>query len=220
MLNNTPWLWNARQTAANMTARTSNGIRILQGKRAKGQSNPSQEYLDNQLAAALIWPLFRKAPGIIRSMFTTIPEGEYAANDFFKYAYNNAINFVGPGNVTITEGDILFSKGLMTPTPITSVIADDSDNTIDINYNATPVDASQQDDDFVSFIAHNVTQNKWTQLYQYNQRSSIQDPIPVDAGFMTTGDTINVWLQFDAYPGGINEGTSSNSAFATTVVVA
>lgn len=219
-INRSPWLWGARKTAAGMTNRTSNGIQIYQGKRAPGQSNPSSKYTDSQLASALIWPYFRLGVGVIESQYTTVPNGQYAANQFFAKTYKEAVTFVSPGNVTINETLIKFSRGLMSPTPIISVVADDSANDITITTSLLPSDATQELTDYLTAIIHNTTNNQWYTLQGYNQRASIIAPITLPASFMTTGDELNVWVSAYADPFAPNAGTSSTDVYEATVVVA
>lgn len=220
MINNTPWLWNGRKTAAGMTARTSNGIRILQGRRARGQSNPSQQYLDSQVAAQVIWPIFRAAQGIIRSLWTNVQTGRYAANEFYKKTYDNAITFPAPLTPVVSYPDLQFTNGVMTPTGFLTLVADVSLNTVVAAYSALPSDASQLTTDVLWYVIHNRTADKWVSGASATRGDASTGGIVATNLTMTAGDTLDFYGGFQGDVGTLNAGSVSPSTFITTTVIA
>lgn len=223
MINNTPWLWGVTQSAANMTGRTSNGIMILQGKRAKGQSNPSEEFLSNQAVSRLIWPLFRAAQGFVRKLWTSVPTGRYAANEFFRVNRAGAMDFTDPLNPVVEPANLVFSRGTMTSTSPLTVVADVSDNKVVVTFPATAADESQNVGDLVGIVIHNRSKNKWL---SYTEDHGVRGDgttgnIAVNPMLsMAAGDNIDIYLSFAADPFTINYPGTSESVYATTVAVA
>src|SRR5713226_570844 len=120
MINRSPWLWGVRKTAAGLTGRTSLGIQILQGKRAKGQSNPSDAYIQAQNALRILTSINGKIATIIRNGFTQLMPGWSGYSAFTSYGYANAIDLSAPPDATLIDANLLVTKGSMTPTPLTS----------------------------------------------------------------------------------------------------
>jgi Family of unknown function (DUF6266) len=221
MINNSPWLWGDTKTAAGMTTRTSRGQHIIQGKRAKGQSNPSNDYKSAQQAAAAIWPYFRKAGGFVRQFFKTIPTGSTAAAEFYKYAYNNAFTPDGFGGGSLDIANIVYAKGTMTPTSILTFAGDVSDNAITATWPTTNADASQQNDDIAEYVILNVTQNKAISGTLANQRSTgTAGSIVPPAGFLVAGDVIKLYLSFTSNTTPLMDVNQSTSVYETAIVTA
>ncbi|HSW92239.1 MAG TPA: hypothetical protein VLG09_06355, partial [Candidatus Saccharimonadales bacterium] len=160
MINYSPWLFNARRTAANMTGRNSRGQSILQGRRAKGTFTPSNGTLSAHVAAALIWPLFQHVPGFIREFFTGLSNGQTAASQFYAHAYTHAFTPDGSGGGSLDEAAIAYAKGTMTPTSILTFTGDVSDNALNFTWPAAVSDSSQNATDVPWYVIRNITQDK------------------------------------------------------------
>ncbi len=220
MINNSPWLWNDNKTAAGMTTRTSRGQRIIQGKRTKGQSNPSEAYLLSQRIAAVIWPYFRYASGFIKQFWTRKTTGQTAASQFYAYTYDNAMDTTDPMAPVIVPADLKFATGTMTPTPILTLTGDVSDNEIRFTWTAAPSDDSQNSNDAVWYVLRNRTKNIW-------RSGSISDRSSGDSGAIVpgslniaAGDIIDLYANFLGVEGEPNAGLVSDSAFKTATVTA
>lgn len=222
MLNNSPWLWNARQTAAGLTARISLGIRILQGRRAKGQSNPSPEYVQNQAVAGFLWPVFRQIAGQVRPGFTDLQPGQSAANVWFQENRDNAFDLSSPPAATFTPATFSIGRGVITPTAITTPAADVSSSIVTVNFSTTPADQSQSADDRVLLVIYNPTTDRWAvqNTGPATRADGIASVSPLPAGFMSAGDTINIYVAFVGGPTGNYPGKSSTSVRTTVVATA
>lgn len=220
MINRSPWLWNANKTAAGLTARTSNGVKILQGKRTPGQSNPSTEFIQSQVAANLLWPLFRSVPGFIREHFTTIPAGEYAANRW--YADNYAgLDLSVPSTATIIPANLVFSKGLMAPTSGVSITsADQSAATVQFTWPTTITDSTQLATDIVQYVFRLRGTGAMRSGTATARSTGDSGPISVAGMGMLAGDVIDVYASFLGTPGQPNEGMTSLSVQNNATVVA
>lgn len=224
MLNNSPWLWNGRKTAAGMTARTSRGQRILQGKRAKGQSNPSEKYIFSQKVAAILWPVFRGVAGFIVDNFQNIPTGSTPAAEWYKINYFTGISGVAPGNPSLAPGGLIFAKGTMSQTAYNSLVADASAHSITFNWNATPSDSSQEATDLLGFVIYTPNGNSGGPKMM-SGRSGVRSDgtityTGIPAGWFAAGDAVYVYPTFRGATGEANEGMISQTAELDTVVVA
>lgn len=220
MINRSPWLWGARKTAAGMTGRTSNGIQILQGRRAKGQSNPSEAYIGSQVAASLLWPIFRSASGFIKMLWYNVPSGQYASNAFFKRNYDNALDFTDPMNPVVIPANLIFASGVMTPTVPTSAVADVSVGNVVVDFPDTPSDASQSANDGSWMVIVNRTKNITVSGSGgiRSDGSAVLSVIPELQAVV--GNTIDIYLSFNNN-GTIDPATSgSETRYITTTVVA
>lgn len=221
MLNNSPWLWHATQTAANMTGRNSLGIDILQGKRKKGITNESIQVLQSQAAAALIWPMFRKAPGFIRDQFTAPrAPGISAANQFYQFLYDNAINFDGMGGAALNLDDVIFAKGLMTPTNILTATGSVATHSIVFTWPTALSDSSQESTDVGWYVVYNATQDKTGSASVVARSAGTSGTIVLPTGFMALTDDVRIYVNFAGAVGASNEGTSSTSKVEAVIISA
>lgn len=219
MKNNSPWLWNANQTAAGMTARTSNGIRILQGRRAPGTFTPSEKTINAHAAAAIIWPWFRKAIGFVRTMFTNVPTGRSAANEFYKRFYEYGISSHTSPTPAVVEAGILYSQGLMTPTPITNVVADESTNFLTFDYEPLPADATQLATDESWLVVRNLNNENTISTSTGVRSDGASGNLSMAPLDVSVGHILAIYHNFRGADETLNEGTTSNSYYITTTVV-
>lgn len=221
MINNSPWLWGDRKSAAGMTARNSRGQHILQGKRAKGQSNPSPGYLSSQVAAHLIWPYFRKAAGFVRQFFKGLPTGSTAAAEFYKYAYVNGFTPDGTGSGTLDVDGIVYAKGTMTQTNTLTFTGDVSDDAIVFTFPTTNADASQSATDKAWYVIINLSQNKTISGAIPGTRSGgTSGTIVPPAGFLVAGNNLELYLHFVSDVTPVTETNVSTSVIAHATVTA
>lgn len=205
----------------NITLRAFRSETVAQGKRAKGQSNQSPEYIQSQAAAGILTNIYRLIAAAVKVGFTSKASNQSQYNAFYSEAYKNALDLSSPPTATLVPADLLVSKGVMTPTAIDSITADSSAKTVIIGRSIEAVDATQNVQDLVSAVLYNETQDKWLSFVDFNQRASDpNDPLNTTTGFMTTGDTVRAYLFYRGYPTQTNAGTSSNSVNGTTTVVA
>lgn len=220
MINNSPWLWHATQTAANMTGRNVLGIDILQGKRKKGLINPSQKVLDSETVAAIFWPIFRSVQGFIRQYWSNPPARMYRANAWYQAAYNDAANFTVPGSPTVNELNIQFTSGVMTPTLISSANAIAGTHRVDFSWNPAVADASQSADDVVVFIIKNSSKNRVVSGAIAQRSDGGSGVISVPDLLLEEDDLVNIYAGFIGVEGQTNFGTVSDSRVIQVVTVA
>lgn len=219
MLNNSPWLWNARKTAAGMTARTSNDRRILQGRRAKGQSNPSPQYIQAQGIAGVIWGIWHQVSGFIKSNWGNIAPGLNAANEWFKLMYEFGFDKSGAPDFTNEYDGWNFANGSMTLTEPTTLTAVASTSVIHIDWNPAVADGSQNANDVAWYVIFDRDSGRSITGSLPGARSTgASGIIAGDTLLMTAGDHLDAYLSFTALPTEPNAGMQSRSGYITAVV--
>lgn len=199
-----------------MTGRTSLGLQILQGRRAKGQSNPSPEFIQAQAAGRIITGIFQKIPQVIDNGFMNVGPGQSPYNLFYKNTYNSAIDLSSPPAASLVPADLMTSKGSITQTGYSSTpTAVSATHLVHVAWPATIVDGSQLADDLSNIAIHNRTQDKWYGQPGGFTRTTGPTDVDVQVGFMTTGDTIDIYLGFYGQVGEANTGKSSDSVFVS-----
>lgn len=216
MINRSPWLWNDSQSAAGMTAVTQRGIRIIKGKRAPGQSNPSPQFIQSQVAAALLWPIIRGQIGFIRSNVTNIPLGQTAVNVIYKKDYATGIDKSLPGLATLIPAGLAFSSGVMTPTPVLTVVATAAIDEVTFTWDPAVADASQSPDDMVAYVIRNARNGRMIGI-ESGIRADGTSTTLVPALDIQPTDVIGVYLNFKGAIGTGTEGTTSDTRFLSDV---
>lgn len=204
-----------------MTARTSRGQRILQGRRAKGTFTPSPGTLSAQYAASLIWDAFRGGPGFIRMFWKVLTTGQTEASQFYAYAYDNAFTPDGLGSGALDPLLISYSRGSMRKTEPLTVVADVSVGGVVITWNPVNEDGSQLSTDIPWIVVKNETRGLYTTGAIPAVRSGgTSGVMTTPAGFLIAGETVIVYLSFVTDTASPDSSQVSNSGVLSTVVVA
>lgn len=211
MINRSPWLWGARKTAAGLTARTSLGLHILQGKRAPGQSNPSLQYLQSQAMAALLNPLYQQNRSAFVDGFTNLPAGWSAFTAFWHYA-QSAVDKSAPPDVTLNPLDLTTAHGSMTPTPFASTpVASAAAQTVIVAWPTSVADETQRTTDRAIISVFNTETGKFIGNGSANIRSTGTSTLTLPPASFVASDNLVVYLAFVAESTATNNGTSSDS---------
>lgn len=221
MISGSPWLWGSRKSAANMTALRLFGQQILKGKRAKGQSNPSPQYIQSQAVASYAWSVFRPVADAIRRGITSKLPKQPAASAWYGDNYSAIVGGAMAPAITPDPDLFIFSKGTMTPTSVSaaSVISAGAD-TITLAWPATPVDVTQLASDLVNVVLFNKTTGLSAVIDATVARSAGALTPGIPPGFATLGDIVDVYFAFYGAPSTMTSGTSSNQTLQTVTVVA
>ena len=224
-INETPWLI-ATKSAGNMTLRNVNGQNIAQKKRAKGTYTSSPETIGAHLAAALLWPLFRKATGVVRKAFTSKLAKQPAASAWYSYQYNNTLGSTPVITPVLNLDDVIFGKGVMTQYAMDTPVADVSALTVAFGFIGIPPggDPTAELTDRLSVVLINddATDPVASALSYPNvaARSATAATLDVPTGWMAAGDTIRIYSQWYGAASTPTAGTSSTTVLQTTVAVA
>lgn len=220
MINRSPWLWGVRKTAAGLTGRTSRGQQILQGKRAKGQSNPSPSYLQAQQVAFYVSKWYHSMAFLLNQGFTNIPTGSTVYAEFMRRAYATAFNLSSPPVANVDATGIQTSFGVMTATPVTgTTTAVASTGIVTIHWNPDPVDDSQLDTDHMLVSIFNVATGAFIFSAEVTDRSAGTYVAHAPIGSFSAAQLIGIYLGARGLDGSLNANTSSPSyamTFTTT----
>lgn len=150
-----PLIGRARKSFANNVFTTYKGLNVVKAK-PLSVANPNtdkQKVFRN--AQKMIVELYRAASAVVKLGFqqTANPLSPY--NAFVSYNRLNAFDYSTPPTPSLQPADVLFAKGSMTSTGMTSVVLDESDGTATFTWNTTALDASQNANDTLSVVILN-----------------------------------------------------------------
>lgn len=218
---NGSFLKGLRGSAVNLTFKGFHDETVVQGKRAKGTFTPSEKTIQAQSVAAQLSAIYRLIRAVVLRGYTSKASNQSQYNAWYSENYANGFDLSSPPDAVFEPTTFSTAKGVMTQTPVSSVTADVSDGTVITTYPTTVSDASQSTFDEAIIVIHNRTQDKWiNSAAGAAGRASGTLSVGVPTGFMAAGNTVDVYLSFVAVPFEPNAGTSSNSVYATTTVVA
>lgn len=211
------WMTGSRKTADNLTWRELMGQQIFQGIRAVGQSNPSPQFIQNQAVARAAWVLARPALAVIRLGITSKLTKQPAASAWYK---DNRPAIIGTGvapAIVPVPANYIWSKGTMTPTPLgLAASASAGARTVTVLFQTGIIDSTTLATDLPLLVLYNATKNLtagFVGLAGTDDRSLDAGTwaVSTSLGFMSTGDSLYVYLGWYGAPTTLNAGTSSNS---------
>lgn len=207
----------ARKTAANMTWRELLSQQVFQKIRAKGQSNPSPEFLYSQLVPTVLWDIYRMIKSGIIAGWTSKLQKQPAASAW--YGYNYKFGIINSGGFPIVNfPELKISKGTMTQTDFT-VTNTTSAQTLTLTWDPTVVDETQNADDQVLIAVANTngtTDPQGNPQFFLDMTASRADGttvVTLPAGTYVAADNIAVYLGFRGVSPNDNAGTSSTSIY-------
>lgn len=150
-----PLIGRARKSFANNVFTTYKGLNVVKAKPLSVANPNTEKQQVFRNAQKMIVELYRAASAVIKLGFqqTANPLSPY--NAFVSYNRLNAFDYSTPPTPSLQPADVLFSKGSMTPTEMTSIILDESDGTAEFNWSTGAVDASQNANDTLSVVILN-----------------------------------------------------------------
>ncbi len=212
----------SRKSAGGLTTLNYKGQTIAKQKRAKGQSNPSPQYLQSQAAAKLIVGIFQKIKTVILEGYTNIPKRRSATNEFFSYTYKNALDLSAPPAATLEPGNLLVTKGIMAITDYTAApVADSGAQTVLLSLAGGIGGEHQALGQAAAGVLYNQSNGQWMYIADIANRQLFDFGLTIDTpnGFMSTGDTIWCYCGFFGQQGTPTFGYTSNSVAASTIAL-
>lgn len=206
-----------------MTLRNVNGQNIAQKKRESGTYTPSPETLGAQAAAAILWPIFRKAASTIRNSFTSRLAKQPAASAWYKEQYNNVLGATPVITPVLDLDELTFGKGTMSLTTLNDIDADVSDETVTIGWDVFSDDTVLATDRVSIILINKDAADPIASMLQFSNvaaRSATAYVAAVPTGWMSAGDVINAYLQFYGAPSTATAGTSSSTILLSEAAVA
>lgn len=205
----------ASGSVGNATFSTWKGKNVLKEK-ATSVANPNTDPQQMRRSALTqIVTIFRVISAVVNVGFKKQAIKKSAYNAFAGAALKNSFNFSAPPTATLVPADLLISKGTISPTAISSVVADKSDGTIIVSYSSAIDAPGQSTTDKAIVAAYNSSLMEWGAAMP----GEVRDDGAVSYTFPSawqTGNSLVVYLGF------YNEasGESSDSVNTTATIVA
>lgn len=205
----------ASGSVGNATFSTWKGINVLKEK-AVSVANPNTDLqIMRRSALSQTVIIFRLISAAVALGFKKLATGMSAYNAFASNALKFAYDFATPPTAEFVPSDLLVSKGTISTTPILSLVADRSSNSVAFTFSATVDAPGQSLTDKTGMVAFNETKNLWISKVGDTVRSAGTDEIVMPAAW-AVADVVQGYLFF------YNEasGESSDSITDDVVVVA
>lgn len=219
-----PWTWGARKTAGDMTMLRLKGQQIARGRRAKGQSNPSPQFLQAQATSGGIWELRRQAAGMIALGFTLGLEKQGRPQRFYKYTWDHALSNTTPPAAKIINYDetLLLSRGNMAITPMLTTTFSEATQTLALTWDDEILSYGKNPADKLMFFIKNRDTGLTYSITQVTDRGLGAASVTFPGTFAAETDTLLLYTAFiqtvdDMGPVVPGAGLSSNSVFQEVV---
>jgi hypothetical protein len=197
------------------TFTTWKGKNVLKSKAVvvANPRKPKQVARRDVFTTLLSW--FRLIASVVNVGFIEMAKGMSSYNAFMSYNLLYGWDWTDLEDPVYTPDAFIISKGSIASTPITTVVADISDGTVEFTFPTTATLPGQSLTDLVICAARNGDKDVWTCAVSSTARSTGTYALTLPAG-TENGDTIECYLGF------INiEGTkASDSYFEHTSAIA
>jgi hypothetical protein len=210
-----PLIGRARKSFANNVFTTYKGLNVVKSKPLSVANPDSDKQKVYRAAQKMIVELYRAASAVIKLGFqqTANPLSPY--NAFVSYNRLNAFDYSTPPTPSWLTDLLLFAKGSMTSTEMTSVVLDESDGTATFAWNTAALDASQNANDTLNVV---IISNQ-----DYSVKHAVATAIKRSAGTASLnvvgieeGEDYNVYTFFASS----TEKKSSDSVFKNVTAIA
>lgn len=209
-------------SAVNLNFRGFRDETVVSGKRKKGQSNPSPEFIQEQSIVRQLSAIYRLIKADIQLGITNKNGNQSRYNKWSSLNNTGAFNISAPPTATFIPANFKISSGVMTPALTLTAVADVSADDISVGWDGTSYDPTQLATDIPIVVLHNRTLDVWLQMPTSPQTrsSGIAQYNIISSGFAVLGNTIDVYFSMYGAPGTETAGTSQVTGYVTTTVVA
>lgn len=190
-----PLIGKSKQSMGNATFSTWKGINVLKEK-PQSVANPNSDTQQMRRSAFTQMVLaFRNMPAVIRAGFKKLAVKKSEFNAFMSYNLQNAFDYLTPPDALLAGTDVLISKGTISSTPLSTMAADRSSNTIVVTYPTTTLQPGQSVTDIALVAAYNEDQNDFYGEVTSAARADGTATITLPAAWIT-GDNVVIYLGF------------------------
>ena len=206
-----------KQKIGGIVTSTWKGINVIKSKPLTVANPKTDLQLMRRSALIQAVALARTISAAINLGFKEQAVFKSAFNAFVGYTLRNAFDYSGPPDAQMVQSNILVSQGTISPTPIATVISDQSSNNIILTWLSLTLLPGQSNSDVPVLVAYNQTQSKWM-LPIGGTATRNDDTLEADftVGDLVAGNSVLCFLFF--YNTASRK--SSDSALMTSVVVA
>lgn len=204
----------SKQSIGNATFTTWKGKNVLKSKPISVENPQTDGQVTQRLKMTGIVLLFRSVAAAVALGFKERAVGMSEYNAFVKNNIIPATTITLPSTITYNYSAIYMSMGTISPTDMTSVVADDSLNTVVFTFPSTADFPGQSTTDKITIVYINTTGGGYKVVTEGAARSA--GTLSVADSAMVTGDVLEVYTFFTKADGS----KSSDSTYQQVTVIA
>lgn len=191
------------------------GINVLKSKPTIVANPKTDSQLAQRAAFSFIVAVFRIMVGVLQLGFKEMAVKMSAFNAYSSHNLKAAMDLSSPPTATFKPADFKISKGTISDTALSTVVADDGDGTVSITYSNTASLPGQSATDKPLIAVYNEDKDAWTSKVETAVRSTGAASIPLLSDWVI-GNTLHIYVGFVDAAGA----KASDSVYATTDIVA
>jgi hypothetical protein len=191
------------------------GINVLKSKPTVVANPQSDKQTAQRTAFSAMVAMYRVLVAILSIGFKEMAVKMSAFNAFTSVNLKNAFDLSSPPTATFEPENLLISKGTITDTEITDVVASDAAGTIVFSYPDTAGLPGQSASDKPLMVVFNETKNAWTSKVGTATRADGTDNLAIPDGW-EVADVLHCYLGFANSAGD----SASDSAYKADVIEA
>lgn len=211
-----PIIGRARQKLGGIVFTTWKGINVIKGKPLTVANPRTDGQLMRRSALTQVVEIGRNISAAINFGFKEQAVGKSAFNAFTGYNLRNSFDYSAPPAADFDPSTMLAAQGTISSTAITSVVADDSANTVTVNWDGGALDPGQSASDLLKVVLYKPTSGLWQVLPASAVRTDGTEVIAANPSMLVTGET--VWVYAFFYNS--TNRKASDSIATSTIVVA
>lgn len=191
-----PLIGRARQKLGGTVFTTWKGINVIKGKPLTVANPRTDAQTMRRSAMTQMVAIGRSISAAINFGFKEQAVRKSQFNAFVGYGLRNAFDYSAPPVATLEESDLLFSQGTVAKTDTTSIVADQSANTLTVNWPTTADLPGQSANDLLVVVMQATNTLNWLSFFPGTARSVGTAIINVPAGEILVGDPVHVYTFF------------------------
>ena len=190
-----PLIGASKQKMGNAVFSTWKGINVLKTKPLSVANPRTDGQLVQRSGFSILVEAYRQMSGVVTRGFKELAIRKSEFNAFMSYNLKNAIDYSTPPTAILEDAALLISKGSIAVTPVLTVVADRSSNTIVATFATTADQPGQSLTDVALIAAWNSVTNEFTGAVTTAARSTGTASIDLPASW-ATGQALSVYVGF------------------------
>lgn len=192
-----PIVGRMKQKIGGVVMSTWKGINVMRGKPLTVANPKTDKQLMRRSALRQIVAIARIIVAALDLGFKEQAVKKSAFNAFCGFNLRNAFDYSAPPAATLVPGDILVAQGTITPTLMTTQVANLGFNSLGVTYPATATDPGQSTSDICIIAGYNATQGEWLRGTQTGAtRGAAASSLTALSPALVVGDTVWIYTFF------------------------
>lgn len=209
-----PLIGRARKSFANNVFTTYKGMNVVKSKPLSVANPNTEKQQVFRNAQKMIVEIYRSISAIVKLGFRETPNPLSPYNAFVSYGRKNAFSYSVPPTPSFLSANMLIAKGSITTTPMTSIVLDDTADSLELDWATAVADASQSANDNLSVVVFRATDNE----LMFAQNSSIKRSAGT-ANFTVVGLAPGVIYNVYTFFASSTEKKSSDSQYQSVTAI-